>query len=349
MKSSVNEESNNQLLEKFLNSFVPSWLDSTGTLAKQTVKSLAKDDLDFPFVGYLFNYIVEPDVKDEQAFIDRYNLLFNTAMVNWVANGSPKDSQPKEKAIRKQAYDSIVDDVINKVFAPFGVIKQPVTQFIKDQTRELTGYYEQGVLPTKPGKNAYQSAQEDMSILYSPDISRLMSSSYSKEAYVDSSIESYSVYNSNKKFLNTIADKLGSEYIGMIVNPDVPGEYSPAVSSGMQGVKLGTGTNAQTLAGSKKSIYDNQADFERRNGWQERLRIKAKYDALLAQSGAKSYTKRPDLKAKLDAETLKVAEKYPAWKYDYLDPEINNADAALTALTLTIFNEDVMKFKIIKL
>lgn len=331
--------------EKFLNSFVPSWLDTTGTLAKQTVKSLAKNDLDFPFVSYLFGYITDPDIKDEQAFIDRYNLLYNTAMVNWVAKGSPSDSEPNEKVIRREAYDSMVEDAFIKIFAPFGIIKQPVTQFIKEQARSLTDLYEQGILERKPGRNSYQSAQEDMALLYSQDISRLMGSSYNKSAYVESSFESFGVYKENKAFLNRVADKFGDEYIGMIVNPDVPGEYSPAVASWMRNVQIGTGGEGKTLAGSKKSIAENQADFERRMGWQERLKLKAKYDALLAQSGAKSYAKRPDLKAQLDKDSLAIANKYPAWKDDFLNPEINNADAALNVLTLTIFNEDVMKYK----
>lgn len=269
-------------------------------------------DAALPLLRQSLNAAFDESFQDEAAFAQRYWINHSTAMVNWASQGYPKDQEPKEKDIRRQTYWDMTQVVLEKWIGPLGISNQPVSQIFRDQRQILIERYRTGELPLPAGKTAVQAATETMNDIWGVDINRYFVSSYKKQSSLEQSQEAYGTFVSHKPLVDKVA-RIDPMMIGIITNPDTPGDYSPAVGSWMQSAFAGN----KPLSGAKKTAEESKAEFELRTGWAEYIKIKNKYDALLAQSGAKSYAKNPALKQKLEAEKIEIGRKYPAWFNEY--------------------------------
>jgi hypothetical protein len=280
---------------KTLGVFTPGYFDAVLPLLKQSL-----------------NAAFDESFQDEAAFAQRYWINHSTAMVNWASQGYPKDQEPKEKDIRRQTYWDMTQIAAEKWLAPLGISNQPVSQIIRDQRQILIKRYRTGELPLPAGKTAVQAATEAMNDIWGVDINRFFVSSYKKQSSLEPSQEAYQTFKKHKSLVNKVA-RIDPMMIGIVTNPDTPGDYSPAVGSWMQSAFAGN----KPLSGAKKTAEESKAEFELRTGWAEYIKVKNKYDALLAQSGAKSYGKNPALKQKLEDEKQEIGRKYPAWFNEY--------------------------------
>lgn len=291
------------------NVFSPGYLDIAVTVGKQA------------FFADLLNV-----TKDEPAFAERMNLLWNTAQFNWAANGYPEGQQPKLSDIKKLTYRTLIQDAIEKWSSPITPTNQPVSQFFKDQRQFLIERYKSGSLPTPAGKTPWQAATDLMNQMYGTDVNRFYVSTYSKATNMEQSQLAYNNFKNNIGLASTVA-KIDPMLLGIITNPDTPGEYDPAVSSWMQRATAGD----IELAGGRKTFDQMQDEFEINTGFKEYTKLKDKYASL---TGGKRLSRFPQLQAQFNIEKEELASRFPAWGIKMqsgFEDRTNNAIMAVTA------------------
>lgn len=302
------------------NVFSPGYLDIAVTVGKQAI----------------FADLLEV-TKDEPAFANRVNILWNTAMFNWAANGYPEGQQPKLSDVEKLAYRTLIQDALEKWASPITPTNQPVGQFFKDQRQILIERYKSGSLALPAGKTPYQAATDTMSELYGIDVNRFYVSSYSKATNMESSQLAYNNFKNHKDLVKTVAT-IDPMLIGIITNPDTPGEYDPAVGAWMQRATV----EDIELAGGKKTFNEIQADFEESTGFREYSKLKDKYAAL---TGGQRLSKFPQLQAQFEIEKEELAGRFPAWGVKMQSGYQDRTNNAIMILVAAITNPKFMAGK----
>lgn len=311
------------VFERVSNVFTPGWFDASVPLLKQA-----------------YNAAFNEAFKDEQAFAQKYWMIHSTAMINWANQGYPKGQEPSEKELRKQVYWEMVQDLGEKFFSPLGISSQPTSQIARDTRQTFVKRFESGEMPLPEGKTPFQAATELMNEIYGIDINRYFVSSYKKSSTMEASQEAYDVFRKHKPLVDKVAD-IDPMLIGIITNPDTPGEYSPAVGSWMQSAFASN----NPLSGGKKTAEEAEKEFQIRAGWTEYIKLKDKYDSLLAQSGAKSYSKNPALKSKLEEEKKILAGKYPSW-FDAYGSGVNvSSDKAIKVIVAALMDPAYINYR----
>lgn len=291
------------------NVFSPGYLDIAVTVGKQA------------FLADLLGV-----TKNEPAFAERMNLLWNTAMFNWANNGYPEGQQPKLSDIKKLTYRTLMQDAIEKWASPLTPTNQPVSQFFKDQRQFLVERYKSGSLPLPANKTPYQAATDLMSQMYGNDVNRFYVSTYSKATNMEQSQLAYNNFKNNIGLVTTVS-KIDPMLLGIITNPDTPGEYDPAVSSWLQRATV----DDIELAGGKKTFDEMQNEYEISTGFKEYSKLKDKYASL---TGGRRLSRFPQLQAQFNIEKEELASKFPAWGIKMqsgFEDRTNNAIMVITA------------------
>lgn len=302
------------------NVFSPGYLDIAVTVGKQA----------------LFADIMGV-TKDEPAFAERMNLLWNTAMFNWASNGYPEGQQPKLSDIKKLTYRTLIQDAFEKWASPITPTNQPVSQFFKDQRQFLIERYKSGSLPLPTGKSPWQAATDTMSQIYGTDVNRFYVSTYSKSTNMEQSQIAYNNFKNNIGLASTVAS-IDPMLLGIITNPDTPGEYDPAVSSWMQRATVGD----LELAGGRKTFDQMQDEFEINTGFKEYSKLKDKYASL---TGGKRLSKFPQLQAQFNIEKEELASRFPAWGIKMQSGFEDRTNNAIMAVTAAVTNPKFMNSK----
>ena len=302
------------------NVFSPGYLDIAVTVGKQA------------FFADLLGV-----TKDEPAFAERMNLLWNTAMFNWANNGYPEGQQPKLSDIKKLTYRTLMQDAIEKWASPLTPTNQPVSQFFKDQRQFIVERYKSGSLPLPANKTPYQAATDLMSQMYGNDVNRFYVSTYSKATSMEQSQLAYNNFKNNIGLVTTVS-KIDPMLLGIITNPDTPGEYDPAVSSWMQRATV----DDVELAGGKKTFDEMQNEYEINTGFKEYSKLKDKYASL---TGGRRLSRFPQLQAQFDIEKEKLASTFPAWGIKMQSGFEDRTNNAIMVITASITNPKFMASK----
>lgn len=310
------------------NVFTPGYVDKLAIVAKQGLSELP----DIPFISSILNVS-----KDEPAFAERMNLLYNVAMTNWVANGSPKGQQPKQSDIKWQTYKSLLNDAFEKWAYPIAPTNQPVSQFFKDQRQIAVDKYKNGSKPLPQNKTPFQAATDDMASIFGSDVNRFLGSSSSKATSMEQSLEAYNNLKNNKDLAEKIV-AIDPQLLDIMVNPDTPGLYDPAVSSWMQHSKVGD----VSLAGGKKSFSEMQDEFERNTGFNEYAKLKDKYAVL---TNGRRIDKFPKLQAQFNVEKEQLMGEYKAFGKQMQSGYVDRTNNALTVIAASITDPNFMTSK----
>ena len=302
------------------NVFSPGYLDIAVTVGKQA------------FFADLLGV-----TKNEPAFAERMNLLWNTAMFNWANNGYPEGQQPKLSDIKKLTYRTLMQDAIEKWASPLTPTNQPVSQFFKDQRQFIVERYKSGSLPLPANKTPYQAATDLMSQMYGNDVNRFYVSTYSKATNMEQSQLAYNNFKNNIGLVSTVS-KIDPMLLGIITNPDTPGEYDPAVSSWMQRATV----DDIELAGGKKTFDQMQNEYEINTGFKEYSKLKDKYASL---TGGRRLSKFPQLQAQFDIEKEKLASTFPAWGIKMQSGFEDRTNNAIMVITAAVTNPKFMASK----
>jgi hypothetical protein len=308
------------------NTFSPGYLDIAATVVKQGVS-------DIPFISTTLGV-----TKDEPAFAERMNLLWNTAMFNWKNNGFPEGQQPKLSEIKKLTYKTLMQDAIEKWASPLTPTNQPVSQFFKDQKQFIIERYKTGSLQLPANKTPQQAATETMNQMYGIDVNRFYVSTYNNATNMEKSQLAYNNFKNNSGLVSTVAG-IDPELLGIITNPDTPGEYDPAVSSWMQRATAGE----VELAGGKKTFDQMQSEFEVTTGFKEYSKLKDKYASL---TNGRRLAKFPQLQAQFNIEKEELVSKFPAWGIKMQSGYEDRTNNAIMTITAAVTDAKFMNSKV---
>lgn len=180
--------------------------------------------------------------------------------------------------------------LIRKLFSPVGITDQPTSIMYRDEFDRLELNYVNNpqLLADRPGVAPYQAAIQDFIMMYGEEAVRNLitgtkyKTSIAPEQVAAGRLKSYDWL---QKWTGENPDSR-VPMVGMVLNPVVPGDYSPAASaylkiSDVGGVPIFEGT---------KTFVEREADAKIEDGWREYDRITKERDAYLAGRPSKSLT-----------------------------------------------------------
>ena len=180
--------------------------------------------------------------------------------------------------------------LVRKLFSPFGITDQPTSIMYRDEVDRLELNYVNNpqLLADRPGVAPYQAAIQDFIMMYGEEAVRNLitgtkyKTSIAPEQVVAGRLKSYDWL---QKWTGQNPDSRIS-VVGMVLNPVVPGDYSPAASANL---KISTIGGIPIFEGNK-TFAEREADAKIEDGWREYDRITKERDAYLAGRPSKSLT-----------------------------------------------------------
>jgi hypothetical protein len=180
--------------------------------------------------------------------------------------------------------------LVRKLFSPLGVTDQPTSTIYRDEfdRMELNYVNNPQLLADKPGVAPYQAALQDFIIMYGEEAVRNLitgtkyKTSIAPEQVAAGRLKSYDWL---QKWTGENPDSR-VPVVGMVLNPVVPGDYSPAASANL---KISTIGGVPIFEGNK-TFAEREADAKIEDGWREYDRITKERDAYLAGRPSKSLT-----------------------------------------------------------
>jgi hypothetical protein len=209
--------------------------------------------------------------------------------VNWELN-NPDGEEPTENESIDLTLEVMRWRLVKKLFSPFSVTEQPTSIIYRDEFDRLELNYVNNpqLLADKPGVQPYQAALQDFILLYGEEAVRNLISGTKYKASVAPEQEAVRRLNSYEWLNQWVAKNPQQrvESVGMILNPIVPGDYSPAASANLKisdvgGIPIFEGT---------KTFAEREADAQIEDGWREYDRISKERDTYLAGRPSKSLT-----------------------------------------------------------
>lgn len=209
--------------------------------------------------------------------------------------------------------------LVRKLFSPLGITDQPTSIIYRDEfdRMELNYVNNPELLADKPGVAPYQAALQDFIMMYGEEAVRNLitgtkyKTSIAPEQVAAGRLKSYD-------WLQEWAGKnpeIRVPVVGMVLNPVIPGDYSPAASANL---KISTIGGVPIFDGNK-TFAEREADAKIEDGWREYDRITKERDAYLAGRPSKSLTanSNADIRAwyrdQLYNEEDGLAVRNPQW------------------------------------
>jgi len=303
IKNAVGEKLYNQLIYGGVpRGVLPAAKDSEGKTAIGLATSFAGNVIEQVFVAGSLKSAIELAGLTGDFFFNKDGLQFrkdafastlwsvHTARrVDWEIN-NPDGDEPSIDESLKLTYDVMAWRLVKKLFSPFSVTEQPVSILYRDEfdRMELNYVTNPQLLADRPGVQPYQAALQDYILMYGEEAVRYLISGTKYKASVAPEQEAVRRLNSYEWLNQWVAKNPEQrvESVGMILNPVVPGDYSPAASaflkiSDVGGVPIFEGT---------KTFAEREADAQVEDGWREYDRITKERDAYLAGRPSKSLT-----------------------------------------------------------
>jgi hypothetical protein len=331
-------------LGRLSNIYKPGYLNLGIDVTQQFVKEAARRNIDVPFVSYMAGLTGAMDAKDQESFVDEFVRIRDVAWINWAAEGSIEGEEPDNDELKKVALKSQLAKAGWKWLSPLGVTFEPVNQFFRDVFTKIEENYATGILPVPEGQTPYRAAEDALMDLYGEEIIRFFGSKYTKQTTFRPDQESYATYKNNRELVEKVAT-INPMLVGMVTNPDVPGEFSPAIAAWMERTSIG----GKDLVAKVKSAEERQAQFEERVGWNRFVKLKNQKDYLLAKAGLKSLNGNAaePIRDWYKEEVRKIEGDYPGWGRAY--GRINNGGIVeretLPALVLALQDRKFMDSK----
>lgn len=179
---------------------------------------------------------------------------------------------------------------LRTLLSPFGITDQPTSIIYRDEFDRLELNYINNpqLLADRPGVQPYQAATQDLIMMYGENSVRNLitgtkyKTSISPEQIAVSRLKSY---NWLQKWTSENPDSR-VPIVGMVLNPVVPGDYSPAASAYLKISDVG----GVPIFEGNKTFVEREADAKIEDGWRDYDRITKERDAYLAGRPSKSLT-----------------------------------------------------------
>lgn len=268
--------------------------------------------------------------------------------IDWELN-NPDNPEPDLDQSIKETQEFMFWRFVTRFLSPLGITQQPTTIFYRDEFDKLELQYVNNpeLLVEKPGLAPYQAAAQDFIAQYGNEAMRALISGTKFRTGIAPEQESARRFDQYKWLEKWVGDAPENRLpiIGMVLNPVVPGEYSPAASAYFR---------TQTIAGEPigigiKTFAEREREAIEKEGWREYDRIIKKRDAALAGRRYKSITAKSnnDIRQEYLAELNALNVKNPAWQEAFGNssntfPE--SVNLIKTALSNEQFIRDISRF-----
>jgi hypothetical protein len=303
IKGAVGEKLYNQLIFGGVpRGIVPAAKDTEGTSGLQVLSSFASNVIEQVFVAGSLKSAIELfglgwDVafnKDKIEF--RKDAVASTLWsihtarrMDWELN-NPDSPEPDINKSIDLTLNLMGWRLVRKLFSPFGVTDQPTSIMYRDEFDRLELNYVNNpqLLADRPGVAPYQAATQDFIMMYGEEAVRnLITGTKYKTSIAPEQIAA-----GRLKSYDWLQEWTGKNpdsrvpVVGMVLNPVVPGDYSPAASANL---KISTVGGVPIFEGTK-TFAEREADARIEDGWREYDRITKERDSYLAGRPSKSLT-----------------------------------------------------------
>lgn len=209
--------------------------------------------------------------------------------MQWELN-NPDGPEPDVNESIDLTLDLMFSRLLRKIFSPFGVTDQPTSIMYRDEFDRLELNYVNNpqLLADRPGVAPYQAATQDFIMMYGEEAVRNLitgtkyKTSVAPEQIAVGRLKSYDWL---QKWTGENPE-VRVPVVGMVLNPVVPGDYSPAASANL---RISTVGGIPIFEGNK-TFAEREADAKIEDGWREYDRITKERDAYLAGRPSKSLT-----------------------------------------------------------
>ena len=303
IKSIVGEKLYNQLIFGGVpRGMIPAAKDSEGSTATQALTSAVTGVVEQVFIAgslksavELLGFGAEVIFKKDQVVFRKDAVattlwsMHNARRMQWELN-DPDGPEPDINKSIDLTLGIMGWRLVRKIFSPLGVTDQPTSIIYRDEfdRMELNYVNNPELLADKPGVAPYQAALQDFVMMYGEEAVRNLitgtkyKASVAPEQVAAGRLKSYD-------WLQEWAGKnpeIRVPVVGMVLNPVVPGDYSPAASANL---KISTIGGVPIFEGNK-TFAEREADAKIEDGWREYDRITKERDAYLAGRASKSLT-----------------------------------------------------------
>lgn len=209
--------------------------------------------------------------------------------MQWELN-NPDGPEPDINESIDLTLDLMFSRLLRKIFSPLGTTDQPTSIMYRDEFDRLELNYVNNpqLLADRPGVAPYQAATQDFIMMYGEEAVRnLITGTKYKTSIAPEqvAVKRLKSYDWLQKWTGENPE-IRVPVVGMVLNPIVPGDYSPAASANL---KISTIAGVPIFEGTK-TFAEREADAKIEDGWREYDRITKERDAYLAGRANKSLT-----------------------------------------------------------
>jgi hypothetical protein len=263
--------------------------------------------------------------------------------IDWELN-NPDSPEPQLDESIKDTVKFMQWRFLTRLLSPIGLTFEPNTIFYRDEFDRLELNYANNpeLLADKPGIAPYQAAAQDFISLYGNEAMRALVSGTKFTTSIAPEQEAVRRFDEYKWLEKWVGDAPANRLpvVGMVLNPVVPGEYSPAASAYLRtqtiaGEPLGTGV---------KTFAEREREAIEKEGWREYDSIVKKRDAALAGRRFKSITAKSnnDIRLEFIADINLLNSKNSAWEEAFGNSE-NTFPESLNLIKTALSNEQFIK------
>jgi hypothetical protein len=332
IKNTVGEKLYNQLIFGGVpRGIVPAAKDTEGTSGIQVLSSFASNVIEQVFVAGSLRSAIELFDLGYDVIFNKEKIQFRKDAVastlwsihtarrmDWELN-NPDNSEPDIDKSIDLTLNLMFWRLVRKLFSPASVTDQPTSIMYRDEFDRLELNYVNNpqLLADRPGVAPYQAAVQDFIMMYGEEAVRNLitgtkyKTSIAPEQIAAGRLKSYDWL---QKWAGENPDSR-VPVVGMVLNPVVPGDYSPAASANL---KISTVGGVPIFEGTK-TFAEREADARIEDGWREYDRITKERDSYLAGRPSKSLTanSNSDIRAwyrdQLYNEADGLAVRNPQW------------------------------------
>jgi hypothetical protein len=332
IKNTVGEKLYNQLIFGGVpRGIVPAAKDIEGTSGLQVLSSFASNVIEQVFVAGSLRSAIQLVGLGKDVIFNKEKIQFRKDTVastlwsihtarrmDWELNNPDSPEPDIDKSI-DLTLNLMFWRLVRKLFSPASVTDQPTSIMYRDEFDRLELNYVNNpqLLADRPGVAPYQAAVQDFIMMYGEEAVRNLitgtkyKTSIAPEQIAAGRLKSYTWL---QKWAGENPDSR-VPVVGMVLNPIVPGDYSPAASANL---KISTVGGVPIFEGNK-TFAEREADARIEDGWREYDRITKERDAYLAGRPSKSLTanSNSDIRAwyrdQLYNEADGLAVRNPQW------------------------------------
>jgi hypothetical protein len=237
-----------------------------------------------------------------------------------------------------------------RLLSPLGITQQPTTIFYRNEYDRLEEQYANNpeLLADRPDVQPYQAAVQDFIGMYGNEAMRALVSSIKFTTGIAPEQETVRRLDNYKWLEDFVGDAPGTRLpiVGMVLNPVLPGEYSPAAAAYLRTQEIA----GEALGLGRKTFAEREREAIEKEGWREYDKIIKKRDAALAGRRYKSITAKAnnDIRQEYLAELNALMENNKPWEEAYGNSENTfpeSVNLIRTALDNKDFMQDISRFE----